>query len=77
LIRQGCFINFHFVWSDGYSGQFKSARAWYFMARYPSLIVSNNLPNGCEMVWNFFATCHGKGGVDGARVLLKREVQKE
>jgi hypothetical protein len=20
---------------------------------------------GCEMVWNFFATCHGKGEVDG------------
>jgi hypothetical protein len=41
------------------------------------LIVSDNLPNGCEMVWNFFAIGHGKGEVDGARVLLKREVQKE
>jgi hypothetical protein len=29
------------------------------------------------MVWNFFATCHGKGEVDGARVLLKIKVQKE
>jgi hypothetical protein len=29
------------------------------------------------MVWNFFGTGHGKGEVDGARVLLKRKVQKE
>jgi hypothetical protein len=36
-----------------------------------------DLPNGCEMVWIFFATSHGKGEVDGARALLKREVQKE
>jgi hypothetical protein len=29
------------------------------------------------MAWNFFATSHGKGEVDGARALLKKEVQKE
>ncbi len=29
------------------------------------------------MIWNFFATCYGKGEVNGARALLKWEVQKE
>jgi hypothetical protein len=29
------------------------------------------------MLWNFFATCHGKGEVDGARALFKREAKKE
>ncbi len=36
-----------------------------------------SLSNGCEMVWNFFATCHGYGEVDGVGALLKREVRKE
>jgi len=63
---------FHFVWSDGYNGQFKFAKAWYFGAQYPSLTISNNLPNGCEMVWNFFATCHAKREVDGTRALRKK-----
>jgi hypothetical protein len=31
------------------------------VVQYPSLIVFDNLPNGCEMVWNFFATSHGEG----------------
>ncbi len=29
------------------------------------------------MVWNFFATSHGKGEVDGTSILLKQKVQKE
>jgi len=29
------------------------------------------------MIWNFFATGHGKGEVDGSRVLLKRELRQE
>jgi hypothetical protein len=28
------------------------------------------------MAWNFFATGHGKGEVDGTRALLKREVER-
>jgi hypothetical protein len=32
---------------------------------------------GCQMVWNYFASSHGKGELDGARALLKREVYKE
>lgn len=67
----------HIVWSDGCSGQFKSARAWYFVSRFPSLTVDSNLPEGCQMCWNYFASGHGKGEVDGAGVLLKRELYKE
>jgi hypothetical protein len=29
------------------------------------------------LVWNFFATGHGKGEVDGAETLLKQEIKKE
>jgi hypothetical protein len=36
-----------------------------------------SLCNGCQMTWNFFATGHGKGKVDGAGALFKREVRKE
>jgi hypothetical protein len=30
---------------------------------------------GCQLVWNCFATGHGKGKVDGAGALLKQEVE--
>ena len=33
----------HIVWSDGCSGQFKSARVWYFISRYPSLTVTDGV----------------------------------
>jgi hypothetical protein len=29
------------------------------------------------MLWNYFASGHGKGEVDGANALLKRELHKE
>jgi hypothetical protein len=29
------------------------------------------------MIWNFFATSHGKGKVDGTRALSKREGRKK
>ena len=45
----------HWVFSDGCAGQFKGATALYFVARYPSLT------GGCIMMWNFFASGHGKG----------------
>jgi hypothetical protein len=77
LKDQGYSPKFHLVWSDGCSKQFKFARAWYFVSQYPSLTISNNLSFGCEMIWNFFATGHGKGEVDGVGALLKREVCKE
>ncbi len=67
----------HVVWSDGYLSPFKSAKAWYFLARYHNLIVSDQLPCRCQMLWNYFAIRHGKGEVDGTSVLLKREFHKE
>jgi hypothetical protein len=39
------------------------------MTTRPYLIV------GCQMVWNYFATWHGKGKVDGVGVLLKHEIK--
>jgi hypothetical protein len=71
---QGRFPTHHVVWSDGVASQFKSARAWYFVARYPSLTSFARLPHGCNLIWNFFASGHGKGEVDGAGVLCKREI---
>ena len=67
----------HIVWSDGCSGQFKSARAWYFISRYPKLTSSATLLDGCQMSWNYFGSGHGKGEVDGASALLKREIRME
>ena len=67
----------HIVWSDGCSGQFKSARAWYFISQYPNLISSDMMRDGCQMSWNYFASGHGKGKVDGAGALLKREIRNE
>ena len=67
----------HIVWSDGCSGQFKSSHAWYFISRYPNLTSGVSLNSGCQMCWNYFGSGHGKGEVDGAGALLKREIQKE
>jgi hypothetical protein len=67
----------HIFWSDGYSGQFKSARAWYFISWYPSLISTAGFRDSCQLSWNYFGSGQGKGEVDGAGVLLKREIQNE
>jgi hypothetical protein len=67
----------HIVWSDGRSGQFKSGRAWYFNSRYPNLTSFVALKDGCQMSWNYFGSGHGKGEVDGAGALLKREIRNE
>jgi hypothetical protein len=47
------------------------------MARYPSLTCFAGLPHGCDLTWNFFASGHAKGEVDGAGVLCKREIRSE
>ncbi len=44
------------------------------MSCYPSITLSQSNIEGCQMVWSFFATGHGKGEVDGAGALLEREV---
>ncbi len=77
LQSERCTLAQHVVWTNGCSGQFKSAWAWYFLSRYPNLMASSDHLGGCQLTWNFFATRHGKGEVDGARVLLKWEIKKE
>ena len=73
LTDRGCFPHRHVVWSDGCSAQFKSATCWYHLGRYHNYTASPKLPGGCQLAWNYFATGHGKGEVDGAGALLKRE----
>jgi hypothetical protein len=77
MIERGISPQSHIVWSDGCSGQFKSARAWCFISRYPNLTSSATFTNGCQMSWNYFGLGHGKGEVDGAGALLKREIRME
>ncbi len=36
-----------------------------------------HLPHGCQMVWSYFGSGHGKGVHDRAGVVLKQEIQKE
>jgi hypothetical protein len=45
----------HWIFSNGCAGQFKEAKAMYFVARYPCLT------GGCSMQWNYFGFGHGKG----------------
>ncbi len=65
------------VWSNGCASQFKSARSWFFISRYHNETICSELTSGCEMTWNYFATGHNKGEVDGIRALLKQDLKKE
>ncbi len=47
LQNQGCTPSNNIVWSDGCLGQFKGARAWYFLSQYPNLISFTNHLGGC------------------------------
>jgi hypothetical protein len=42
-----------------------------FVAHYPSLTRSEELPMGCSMQWNHYGSGHGKGHYDGARAHVK------
>jgi hypothetical protein len=77
ILDQGCTPIEHIVWSDGCSRQFKSSRAWYFWSHDPSLTTFESCLVGCQMIWNFFATGHGKSEVDGFGALLKKKIIKE
>jgi hypothetical protein len=35
------------------------------------------MPRGVNMCWNYFASGHGKGEVDGVGTLLKWEIHKK
>lgn len=67
----------HIVFSDGCASQFKCAKSLYFVARYPSLTISEELPLGCVMQWNHFGTGHGKGQWDGAGAHVKEALRRE
>ena len=56
---QGFMLENHIIWSKG--RQFKSAKAWYFISRYLNLTSFAIMREGCQMVWNYFASGHGKG----------------
>lgn len=58
-------INF---WSDGPSCQYKNKYMFGFL---PSLLTKYSLE---KVTWNFFATSHGKGPVDGIGGIAKRTV---
>lgn len=63
----GCFSKI-FIFSDGSSAQFKNK----FILRS---LVDFRKQLGCTSVeWNFFASSHGKGPVDGVGAVLKRKV---
>ncbi len=74
---KGCFPKQQPTWSDGCFAQFKCVRTWYFVAHYPQLTICDQRLKGVQMSWNYFASNHGKGKVDGAGALLKCENCKE
>jgi hypothetical protein len=75
--ERGCFPQHHVVWSNGCASQFKSAQSWFFISRYHNETICRKLTSGCQMTWNYFATGHDKGEVDGVGALLKQELRKK
>ena len=67
----------HVVFSNGCSSQFKCVKNLYFMARYPSLTCTSDLPLGCTMQWNWFGSEHGKGRWDGGGAHVKQALRAE
>jgi hypothetical protein len=49
LKGKGCYLKEHIVWNNGCSTQFKSAWTWYYVARYPRLMVCEQRFKGLEM----------------------------
>lgn len=57
------------VWSDGPSSQFKN--------KYMAVMVQHlETKLGIKIIWNYFATSHGKGCVDGIGATVKTVVRK-
>lgn len=54
-------------WSDGPSSQFKN---WFVVAAISALEEKHNV----KIKWNYFATSHHKGPVDGIKGTIKRQV---
>lgn len=55
------------IWSDGPSSQFKNK----FIAESIKILEKKH---GKKIIWNYFATSHGKGPVDGIGGSIKRQV---
>lgn len=56
------------VWSDGPSSQFKN--------KYIAAIIHHlEQKFGIQIIWNYFATSHGKGCVDGIGATVKSVVR--
>lgn len=60
-------ISFVNIWSDGPSEQLKNR---YIAAKIP--VLQDKFKK--KIIWNFFATSHGKGPVDGIGGAIKRQV---
>jgi hypothetical protein len=69
VVESGFIPRNHWIWSDGCSGQFKSHVPWFFVARYSEVI------GGCNCMWSFIGSGHGKGPHDGAGAVLKQYIQ--
>jgi hypothetical protein len=67
----------HIVFSDGYSSQFKCGRFLFYVARYPSLTNSEELPFRTCMEWNHFGSGHYKGRWDGVGAFIKQALRFE
>ncbi len=57
------------IWSDGPNNQFKNR----FMAAF---IKTMETVFNLKVFWNFFATSHGKGSVDGIGAAIKNRVKR-
>ena len=63
-------INTIKIWSDGPNSQFKNK---YVMGSLDLLSKKHDI----DIIWNFSATSHGKGAVDGVGATVKREANQK
>lgn len=57
-----------FIFSDGSSSQFKNKFIIHSLSDF-------KIQFGCDTIeWNYFATSHGKGAVDGVGAVIKRKI---
>lgn len=57
------------IWSDGPSSQFKNKYIGAVILLFESLFP-------IKIIWNYFATSHGKGAVDGVGAVVKNKVRR-
>lgn len=59
-----------YYWSDGCAAQYKNKYMFYWIAKHIKDF-------GVSAEYNFFATAHGKGAVDGVGAVVKRLIRLE